>query len=1501
MKARWRIVLAFLIPLAAVVGIIVLNWNKNGNGPKPPHDQPDLVAETNLKPINKVVEVNPSGKQSAAKLTLKSGDTIEISCALKQPSTLQNNDRVLVEWKLSGSDSEEFPKSDNKPTNDRDTKQPPEVGVDNSPVIDFGVHRQPSPNFRKTLHALDPDIYMVYRAPVDGTYELNVSRDTHSNASAVSKWRESPGLRTLSDDDLRPNNLAVKEANKQTAISVEVNVGQIDLTTNGKSSVLVETEPNNVPEQAVPLTLDGTEVPASIYVVGGSDDIEYFDNKQFGKQGDDWFRLDFKGTEERLLAACLSIPDQQVVARIRCYSLTAEQADVEPGKLLPITREDSAGKNPNERVHQQKEPHRIAINRKLRPGRVYFLRVESNAPGYELEVQITEPAPYSNPQKAIERALHDHIGQVDAWLANRPRSVSVERRVRDTGNLLGTGCMSCHTQAGVWGPAVAFANGYRPKNVQLMRNLVNICYQSMRPTNELIDAVNNASLAPLDLGDGPAGTRVAGHAAVAYERFQTPRKLHSFQAIRAANNVLQTADPSAVNAAGPGANVGQGVVLNYAGEILAAAWEQTQQSVYFRALEDRARAMLAMKIRFTDDICHRVEFLSRFFPKDYLQQAKDVVAKEAAKDFAPLRVPYKSTITTAEESAGLVAQIKRQVTEDLVRLRATQNDDGSWGFNPGRTSDSNNTASDTPVGWIVKGSNLGEPSPTALALIAFEAAGIKTGDQAVDQGVAALLKMQRPSGLWKGSSLTGFVSTAYSLNALSRLFPVEPPKTTRAMFEPASNESLMQTIQRVRAMSVVAKPDCVPLMLQAAKHESPMVRYWAMIGLGSSLDDAAIAALVVGLGDRAKLVREASVWGFRQILIDDRGWKEVLEACRSTNDIVRAGALRTLVMRVDGVLPKLSIDWTDLTTTLANGMNRDPHPAVRAWAMRAAWNWWYWNPPVRAAINDAWLELLGRVERNSTVEKAIRYQTHALFILNGHHANSSRTHQYKELSALFVALKKTLDGDDPAAAETRTRIVRRLVGIGATYYGTSGGDGGPGQMGYVTPGSGELFGQAFLEYFKILEDLGFDQESDQARLQIGLEGAANIPHKELQQKLIHYSLNGPTKLRTIAATSVSDPRSAQLVAVPEMIEPLVRQIKRGANDAPRRSQLSDPIVRLFERVRWMVPTNRDQRLEILDYLIPKLDFYVSPLQLRDIRDPQEFEETSHRMSADRYLAEKLGNVLAANPDLHFAEVLERFPLQSTKPLESRFWLPSVPWILTFGQSVPEVGTTSAKESDSFKSLQPIRDRALEMFLQQLTPQAERSTRELAIRMSHNTVLRDQPRVIAALSKLEQTETNASTKRYLKNILATNNDLPRLLKAAMLREEPRQLAEDEEPSAELLEDFRYFRDHVVPEMNKPQREDRQSCFSCHGVPERVPPLTLKAPDKIGYLSVTNLLKNYRLLQQRIDVSDLDSSKLLRKPLNIQTGQEDGHQGGLRYRPNDPGYLILRKWVTNQTTK
>src|SRR5439155_2737878 len=147
----------------------------------------------------------------------------------------------------------------------------------------------------------------------------------------------------------------------------------------------------------------------------------------------------------------------------------------------------------------------------------------------------------------------------------------------------------------------------------------------------------------------------------------------------------------------------------------------------------------------------------------------------------------------------------------------------------------------------------------------------------------------------------------------------------------------------------------------------------------------------------------------RLTLLDDKGWEPALNALEKGDDYSRLHAAIALNMRADAVMPKASVSFERLGRLLDRVMNQDPHPAVRAWAAKAAWQWWVWNPPVRSALNSAWVTLLERPEPNALVENSNRYSSQALFIVNGHKANGSRDHQYKELAALFETLTKRLD------------------------------------------------------------------------------------------------------------------------------------------------------------------------------------------------------------------------------------------------------------------------------------------------------------------------------------------------------------------------------------------------------------------------------------------------------------------------------------------------------------
>jgi hypothetical protein len=1271
-------------------------------------------------------------RTASTSIPLRAGETAEVSAGLPSPSQLPPNGRVAVEFA----------------------------------------------GFRKILHALDPDFYMVFRAPAAGKYALTATVVEDEEAIFnLPRWRE-PG--TIQKVSVFPAKTAWPAGQK---VRLRLSAKTVNFGVS-KRHLTVEAEPNDSIAQAQPIQLGGSGGDETHHVIGGADDLEYFDNGKVGQgPGEDWFRIEFQGKAPKLFTANLVATDPLVVLQVRCYTADG--------------KEYREGANANERVHQQLEGYRSALTRTFQPGGVYFLRVEANSPGYDLELRVRDLAPYTDPRRAVRQAMYDHLGQVNAWLLNRPRGAAVDRRIRDTGSLLGTHCMSCHTQSGVWGPAGAMRNGYRLENVQNFRHLSNIMYESLRPTNELAEAANNTSLAPLDLGDGPAGTRVAGFNVVNYERVSAPRRLHAAQQQRTANFVLQSADPSGINAAGPGSNIGQSVVYRFAGEILMRAWRDTRNDKYLAGFEEKVRKVLDVKPRFSDDYSNRIIFLKELFPADYLAIRGET-----------------------DETKALVARIAARIAEDERELRKLQKADGAWGFSPQVSTDPKDT----------------DPAPTALALNALAVLGFTDSDAAVARGVKALLAMQDSYGRWNRAALTGFVTTAYSIHALSKLYPARDAAPEIAM--PGPGDSLADTIAAYRALAY--HPNGAVAALAGAAHPSPQVRYWAMIALGAAHDERAVDALITGLSDPVKMVREAARWGLRQTLLDDKGWDKLFPASAAADDLGREQIAAALIMRADAVMPRSGVGWARLGAALERMMNSDPSPAVRAWAGRAAWNWWVWNPPVRQAINASVLRALERDEPNALAENSLRYQLEALFIANGQRANPSAEHQYPELKELFAAIGKRVDS---------LRVQDRLTAIAATYYSQAGGDGGPGQMGYITPGASEMMGRAVLASWKRAEASG-----DKLGLRLAVESAANIVYDPLQKKLVDYASSGPEELRTIASTSISDPRLITLNAAQEFVEPLMQQFYRGAQEPERRSELAQPLVRLFSRSRWNLPESEEQKRIFYKLIIPVFSEERGRLEENTRRLLQMDKE-----SYDWYVARSLAGILHANPDLQTPFAATMVPERFLTPMEELYWLPSLRWLLEVGTSVPEVGQALPLPDG------PAQRRVAALFVKALEVKGDSRLRGQALSMAGDVNIRKHPVTGPALAKA----------------------VPEYFEA-----EPPEVAN---MTPEWRRNWEYFRDYWAPEMTRVNRDDQQACLSCHGLPGRVPSLELTAADNRGYIKAADLYSNFRKLVERVNETNVEQSKLLRKPLNVQSGQEDGHQGGRRYNPNDRGYQILRRWV------
>ncbi len=102
--------------------------------------------------IDQRIEFNGEFSQA---IELDADEVIEISVGVISPSTLPANGRLAVEW--------------------------------SGPTTDAG--------WRKVVHALDPDVYVVYRAPKQGRYQLSLRAvvDEDSKSSAP-RWRESGTL-----------------------------------------------------------------------------------------------------------------------------------------------------------------------------------------------------------------------------------------------------------------------------------------------------------------------------------------------------------------------------------------------------------------------------------------------------------------------------------------------------------------------------------------------------------------------------------------------------------------------------------------------------------------------------------------------------------------------------------------------------------------------------------------------------------------------------------------------------------------------------------------------------------------------------------------------------------------------------------------------------------------------------------------------------------------------------------------------------------------------------------------------------------------------------------------------------------------------------------------------------------------------------------------------------------------------------------------------------------
>ena len=144
------------------------------------------------------------------------------------------------------------------------------------------------------------------------------------------------------------------------------------------------------------------------------------------------------------------------------------------------------------------------------------------------------------------------------------------------------------------------------------------------------------------------------------------------------------------------------------------------------------------------------------------------------------------------------------------------------------------------------------------------------------------------------------------------------------------------------------------------------------------------------------------------------------------------------------------------------------------------------------------------------------------------------------------------------------------------------------------------------------------------------------------------------------------------------------------------------MLRLFSRAHWDVPKTVEQQALLYSLLIPKYTKEPSAQELAaTLQAAADAVKPMGLQNADWYISDRMGSMLASNPDLHTDVLLKLVPGATQNPLTSHFWLPSVAWVTEYGNGVPEVG---AKPATTPETIAAARTHAVELYLQMLKPE-----------------------------------------------------------------------------------------------------------------------------------------------------------------------------------------------------
>ncbi len=667
---------------------------------------------------------------------------------------------------------------------------------------------------------------------------------------------------------------------------------------------------------------DAHEMRLGHTVFASTDEIEYLDNKQEGKDGLDWYWFTFRGPRPKLVMFDIDVLDRDVPMNLRLFKAIETPA----GTTL---QEYTEGKDPEEIKHDmQTQIDSKLITRVLTPGK-YYLEVKANHPAYQLRTYLYGVPPYTDPHQAVQTAMDYLIAEADSWFAHTPRGGSRRTRVENVTDETER-CVACHAgHFTMRGSLEAVKNGYSVHMIPQFKFMMDKLYNSMAPFYGLpgVDWLR------FDLAPGDGIGRMA-LMILYYENYVSHRP---------------TSRPT--DAAGY-----LELVYKDRHELPLNEFDGNRPVPRYKVAGDAYYDL--------NELYHRTGNVQ-------YRQARNKI-ESLILDPPPTDMEGLCEQTIAMVEMGNPA-FRPQIEENVKKILAGQHDDGTWwtpayahsgGYNPatGRLV--------TPVAPENK-AKTGQQFITAEAMYALVKAGVPATNPQVHKAVEYLLSQQRSFGAWldyRGGELflTPFLETMWTVKALSTVYPehnpaIEPDPDLRR-FDP-QHATFLETLNWLDGLWYVhdraATVEAIKLL------DSPYIieRQAAAAALGKMAVDAGKrpevammqAPLVKALNDPSKLVRRAAAWSLRQILNDGYPVPALLSAMHSPSDRTRIGASRVFAQYFYFAVPR-----TEYVEALITQLN-DRDVLVRIQATKALWRWDYRTPDLawRGKILDALLARMG--------------------------------------------------------------------------------------------------------------------------------------------------------------------------------------------------------------------------------------------------------------------------------------------------------------------------------------------------------------------------------------------------------------------------------------------------------------------------------------------------------------------------------------------------------------